>query len=455
VTAGNNAVPGELNYGLATADYQAGVGYDMTTGLGSVNIANLVSAWNSITFTPTTTILNLAYSTITHGSSVNFSVTVAPSSGTGVPTGDVSLLTAQQGGALIFTGGLGMFPLGSGGTVASSTNDLPGGPYFVEAHYGGDANYAPSDSTMVPMDITPESSKTILSILTFDAQGNPLSFNNGAFGSFVYLRADVAGLSGYGTPTGAVNFTDSFGTIPGGASTGLSLSLNSGDVFQSGSNTATPNGILNFDTGTHTISASYSGDFSFYPSSTTQSLTFTITPGFFVAPTSQASVTVTAPGSAGTTSLAVANSTGFSGTISLVCSGLPVGAACTFSPSTVAAAGTPATTASTMTVTTTAAATTAKLASPGRASYSRWLAMVFFAFFSVVLLGSPARRRSTGLLLLLAVIAFVPACGGGGNSTTTPPPVASNPTPAGTYNLVVSASSGSTKSTTAITLYVQ
>lgn len=45
VTSGNNAVPGEPNYGSANADYQAGVGYDLTTGLGSVNATNLAYAW--------------------------------------------------------------------------------------------------------------------------------------------------------------------------------------------------------------------------------------------------------------------------------------------------------------------------------------------------------------------------------------------------------------------------
>jgi hypothetical protein len=45
VTSGNNAVPGEANYGSANADYQAGVGYDLTTGLGSVNATNLAYAW--------------------------------------------------------------------------------------------------------------------------------------------------------------------------------------------------------------------------------------------------------------------------------------------------------------------------------------------------------------------------------------------------------------------------
>jgi hypothetical protein len=341
--------------------------------------------------------------------------------------------------------------------VAGLTSQLPGGvEYSVYAHYAGDANFAASDSATSSITVTPENSTTALSVLSADALGNAIPFSGGAFGSFVYLRTDVFGLSGQGTPTGTVNFTDSFGTIPGGSSTGLSLQLNSGSSFQGGANTATPNGIFNFDTGTHTISASYGGDASFNASSTTQSVTFTITPGFFVAPSSnQAYVNVTAPGSAGTVSLAVANSTGFSGSIALSCSGLPVGATCAFSPSTVTAAGTPATTASTMTITTTAATTTAAQMPPTHGPFSHWLAIGMFALFSIVMAGSPARRRSTGLLLLLALIALVPACGGGGNSSTTPPPVPSTPTPAGTYNLVVSATSGSTTSTTAITLYVQ
>ena len=47
ITAGNNAVPGEVNYGTSSAQYQAGVGYDLATGLGSVNVNNLVTGWNT------------------------------------------------------------------------------------------------------------------------------------------------------------------------------------------------------------------------------------------------------------------------------------------------------------------------------------------------------------------------------------------------------------------------
>src|SRR5262249_35328554 len=36
VTKGNNAVPGEQGYQTASAKYQAGTGYDLATGLGSV-----------------------------------------------------------------------------------------------------------------------------------------------------------------------------------------------------------------------------------------------------------------------------------------------------------------------------------------------------------------------------------------------------------------------------------
>jgi hypothetical protein len=43
VTVGNNVVPGETS-----SSYQAGVGYDLATGLGSVNVTNLVNRWNAV-----------------------------------------------------------------------------------------------------------------------------------------------------------------------------------------------------------------------------------------------------------------------------------------------------------------------------------------------------------------------------------------------------------------------
>jgi pro-kumamolisin-like protein/Big-like domain-containing protein len=442
VTDGNNVVPGEVG-----SQYQATVGYDQTTGLGSVNIANLINQWNTATFSPTTTALGLTpVVNITHGSSVSVNVSVAPSSGTGTPTGDVSLLAAPN-----FSGqtSVGLFPL-SGGTVVSATSQLPGGgPYNVTAHYAGDATYAPSDSTPVSVTVTPEASTTTLSVLSFDASGNQFNFTSGPFGSFVYLRADVAGVSGHGTPTGIVNFSDTFGAIPGGSS----FPLNGGDQLNNGSNTATPNGVT-FDTGSHTISASYAGDLSFNTSSSTPPITFTIQPGFFAAvPSSQSQVVVSAPGGSGSSSVAVTWSTGFSGTISLACSGLPSEAACAFSTPTITANGTLTTVTPGIIVSTTAA--TAMLQSPGRRHLGHWLAAGGFMLFSAVLIGIPRRRSPLLLLLLLGLIVMAPGCGGGSSNHTPPPPPPNPGTPAGTYNIVVTATSGSTTSSTGFTLILQ
>ena len=437
VTVGNNVVPGEQG-----TQYQAGAGYDLTTGLGSVNVANLLTNWTNVAFRSTGTTLSYSPSTVTHGSPVNISVTVTPGTGSGTPTGDIALLGGQSGQS-----GLGLFTLNAG-SVSSTINSLPGGSYSLQARYGGDITFAPSISTASPyILVNSEPSKTILSVLTFDNKGNQSNFTGGPFGSFVYLRADVAGNSGVGIPTGSVTFFDA----------GLPLVAGSSLPLNSLGNTATPNGILNFDTGTHSISASYSGDPSFTTSTTAQPISFTITPGFYIAmPSNQPTVQISAPGSSGSISLAVASSTGFKGSITLACSGLPTGAACQFAPASITATGTPATTTSTITVTTTGT-TVAMLHPPTRSPLPRWLALSGFAIFSIVVLNIPYRRRSSLLLLtILAALIISLGCGGGGGNSgstqTTPPKPA---TVAGTYTITVNATSGTVTTSTSFTLFVQ
>ncbi len=446
VTVGNNAVPGEPNYGLSTADYQAGVGFDLATGLGSVNVTNLVNQWNSVTFLPTATTLSLTPTVnITHGSSVGVDISVSPSSGTGSPSGDVSLLAAT-GAIFNMQTGVDFFTLSGSSTVVSSTSQLPGGgPYNVTARYAGDSIYAPSISNPVSITVSPESSTTTVSVLTVNPQGIALPFTGGPFGSFVYLRADVAGASGSGIPTGSVTFLDNGAPLVAASS----LTLNSQG------NTATPNGILNLDSGPHTISASYSGDPSFNPSNSAQSQSFTITPGFLLALSApQSTIVISAPGSSGTASFSLSSSTGFNGSISLACSGIPTSSSCSFSPKTITANGTPATTPGILTITTTAA--TAAFGSPHRLPSAPWLALASLMFFSFVFIGDTRRRSLRLPLLLLALLLLAPACGGGSSSSTPPPPPPPPPaTPAGTYSVLVTATSGSTTSATVLTLVVQ
>ncbi len=455
VTVGNNAVPGEVNYGLSTADYQAGVGYDMASGLGSVNVANLVNQWNTITFSPTTTSLALApVINIVHGSSVSVNITVAPMTGTGTPTGDVSLL-ANSGPIPSGQTGLGSFTLSSG-SVVSSTNQLPGGGYTVTAHYAGDATYAPSDSPTVSVNVTSEpSSVSPVTAYTQDDFGQwtvPITAPQ-PFGTPVFVTATVSGNSGFGTPTGTMTFTSTPTSIPTGLSPAMLNGLGSASVESNPFLMSGPNAP--FDAGQYSISASYSGDASFTASSSATPATFSIQPGFFAnVPTSQSAVSISAPGSSGASSVSITVSSGFNGTISLACSGLPSEAACQFSPASITANGTLTTSTSTITVTTTAA--TAMLQPSLRPRLGNWLAAGSFVLFSAMLMGAPRRKRSPFfLLIVVALLVLLPACGGGGShpATTTPPP---NPgTPAGTYNITVSATSGSTSSTTGFTLILQ
>jgi hypothetical protein len=250
VTVGNNAVPGETGYGTGTAKYQSTVGYDLATGLGSVNVANLLNAWSSVTFRPTTAALTLTPATFTHGTAANVSITVAPGSGSGTPTGDVSLLTdlpSSQQSEVFYTL--------SGGAATGTATGLPGGAYNIRAHYAGDATFAPSDSPAIPITVSAEGSTTTLAVSGFGTGGNLIPFGSQPYGLPAYLRADVAGQSGNGTATGSVVFTDN-GTNPLGAF----YTLNSEATA------ATSQGLFTIPAGQHAIQAQYGGDSGFRPS---------------------------------------------------------------------------------------------------------------------------------------------------------------------------------------------
>ncbi len=78
--------------GGSTIAYAAGPGYDLATGLGSVNVTNLLAHWASATFAGTNTTLSaVSPASITVDAAANVSGSVAKSSGTGTPTGVVIL----------------------------------------------------------------------------------------------------------------------------------------------------------------------------------------------------------------------------------------------------------------------------------------------------------------------------------------------------------------------------
>jgi hypothetical protein len=265
VTSGNNAVPGEATYGTANPTFLSGSGYDLATGLGSVNVSNLVNQWTSVSFSPTTTNFTISPTTAIHGAALNVTVNVTPNGGTGIPTGVAWLL--QNGypkGNFTGDNTADVFPLDATGAFTGVTHLLPGGNYQVNSHYAGDGTYAPSDSTpTINVNIQAENTTTTFSVLTVDSGGNFIPFTSGPYGSVVYYKAHVTGHSGYGMPGAYVNFYDTNGSGAGGAN----LDQN-GDALTSA--------MTQIPAGSHSITAAYYGDNSFSSSSNLTPINFTI-----------------------------------------------------------------------------------------------------------------------------------------------------------------------------------
>ncbi|HWW22395.1 MAG TPA: Ig-like domain repeat protein [Edaphobacter sp.] len=231
-------------YGVL-AGWGGTTGYDLATGLGSVNVANLVNNWTSSSFRSTTTSLSLSPLTIPHGSPVTATVKVVATTGT--PTGNVSI------NALATNGSLGGGTLTSG-AVSLPLSGFPGGSYSVQAHYAGDGTFAASDSNAVAITVTPEGSSTKLQLLLVNpSSGDVSSISSGMtfpYGGFYLVRADVAGVSGQGSATGNVVITDA----------GLPLD---GGTFRLNSTADTEDQTTALAPGVHSFAAAYAGDASF------------------------------------------------------------------------------------------------------------------------------------------------------------------------------------------------
>jgi Pro-kumamolisin, activation domain/Bacterial Ig-like domain (group 3) len=247
------------HYGVLSG-YASTPGYDLATGLGSVNAANLVNSWSNANFIASSTTLTLSQSSITHGSQVSASVKVSSTNGT--PTGNVSINALASNGS-VQNGTL------QNGSYTASLGNFPGGSYSVQAHYAGDGLYAASDSNSLSLTVSPESSTTTLRPLLYNpATGATTALPNNAtsaYGAFFLLRTDVAGASGQGTATGNVLLTDSGAPLDGG-------------IFRLNSTSNTEDQARALAPGTHVIAAAYTGDASFN-ASTSSPVTLSITKG--------------------------------------------------------------------------------------------------------------------------------------------------------------------------------
>jgi hypothetical protein len=271
---------GQIGTGT-TASYNATAGYNLATGLGTIDAYNLVMNWANVKLagTATTLTLNPSKSTYNHGDAITFSGNVTQSSGSGTPTGAVALITdsTEQGQQ-----GQYVFPL-TAGAYSQAVTTLPGGTYNVWTQYTGDSANASSNSAKTQITVNSEASG-------MDFYG----FSINAYGGDFYLSPTTSAATlDYGTqldlhalvaPTAQLSALDTC-LIKGTGCASLAYTMPTGTITFTDNGTTLNVGSINaqgiaafnapFKVGTHSVTASFAGDKS-YNASTAGPITFTV-----------------------------------------------------------------------------------------------------------------------------------------------------------------------------------
>jgi hypothetical protein len=128
---------------IGVLGYNADTGYDLATGLGSLNVANVVNSFVGIGNHPALVTVSPAQSSITTNQSLSVTVTVTSAyTGGGTPTGTVNLNGGGYSSSVETLNASGVYTFNIPG---DSLN--PGSGIVLLANYSGDATYAQESNT--------------------------------------------------------------------------------------------------------------------------------------------------------------------------------------------------------------------------------------------------------------------------------------------------------------------
>ncbi len=163
------------------ASFAATTGYDEATGLGSIDLYNLLTSWPAVT-TLTGSTINLSPATTTIAVNTNDLVTiqVAPTSGTSTatPTGTLTILLD---GSTVAT------PTLASGRATYTFSTPTSGNHVIYAAYSGDAIFAPSNKSLV---------LTVSAIGTLTVSAPPLTITDGTTASQTITVTPGGGYTG-------------------------------------------------------------------------------------------------------------------------------------------------------------------------------------------------------------------------------------------------------------------
>jgi subtilase family serine protease len=241
--------------------YTAAAGYDLATGLGSLNVANVVNAWVSDAGTGTATVaVTPTTATIAINNSLTLTVAVAGSGSLGTPTGTVLL----SGGGYSATQTIGTSPCTSAASCVFTipANSLTAGSYNLTATYSGDSNYASNTAT------TAVTVNVMTPTVTVSAP------SSGNVANVLSVPVTVTG------PTGAT-------AVPSGT-VSISVSVSGNVVYTSGAtqltvgtSSATATLVIpanKLSAGQYTVTVNYSGDSNYASGAGTAQVTMVETP---------------------------------------------------------------------------------------------------------------------------------------------------------------------------------
>jgi subtilase family serine protease len=196
ITSGSNECTAGSSYcsSAGISEYPATTGYDEASGLGSVDLYNLLTAWPSSSTSSleaTTTSLSAASSTPSSGASDVIAITVAPESSS-ISTTPTGTLTIAVDGTTE-TSSLAL----SSGKVTYTFSSTTSGAHVISAKYSGDSAFAAS-SGVITVNVGGTSGTS--SSGTFTLSATNVTVSQGASGTStitVTSKSSYAGTVGF------------------------------------------------------------------------------------------------------------------------------------------------------------------------------------------------------------------------------------------------------------------
>ena len=428
----NNSTPAAASLTGGLAGYTLTTGYDQATGLGSLDVANFLTAAATSTVSTTLT-LTASPNPATTSQAVTLTATLTPGTSSSTPTGSVQFYSNNVA-------------IGPAATISSNIATFTDtfttvGTYNITAVYSGDTNFAPSTATAVPLVVnvpafTVTPATTTYTLISGATTGNTdvvTVASTTSFAGSVTLGCTITTASG--TAAGSCTILPAIATLTAGSSSRSTLTI---------ATTPGTSGVLNVKlTGTSGSTVVSSAN-----------IAVSLTAASFSLSASPTSLSFTSGATTGNTdTITVTSINGFAGSVTLTC--VPSSSSAVFPPScsasptsvTLTAGGTGT---SIITIGSTTAQANVTIQKVGlERSWTLGggvaLAMLFF-------LPAFRRRRSFGSLLAVALMALgavsLSGCGNGGAAPATP---ATPKSSAGTYTVTVTATGTTAGATVAAT----